>query len=168
MSTGTGNFLGSFGTSSFKAIGPPVELAMTTISRLPANDGGALIWRKSGAGRLTAPLRRAVLAAITFSISSVPIVLMLSEMDPDGLAMKSTQPRAKALRVVSAPSDVMELTMITGTGQMRMISCRACRPSKFGISTSSVITLGLSLTVLVIASLPSLAVHNNFKLGLTV
>ena len=62
----------------------------------------------------------------------------------DGLATQSKAPISSALMVASAPLLVSVETMITGIGRSRMIFSRNSRPSIFGISTSSVMTSGLS------------------------
>ena len=58
--------------------------------------------------------------------------------------MQSKAPISSALMVASAPLLVSVETMITGIGRSRMIFSRNSRPSIFGISTSSVMTSGLS------------------------
>ena len=156
MTIGTGKFLGILGNSSLKAIGPPVEEAIATISFLPAEK--APVNTVCFFGKSTLFLTLATLAAKTLLIISSESSLMFSEIEPEGLAMKSTQPSDNALSVVSAPSLVKALSIMTGSGLDFMISVRALMPSILGISTSIVTTSGLRVLIWESASLPSLAV----------
>ena len=58
--------------------------------------------------------------------------------------MKSTAPISSASSVISAPACVSVEIMTTGIGRSAMILRRNDTPSMCGISTSSVITSGLS------------------------
>ena len=165
ITIGTGKFFGNLGSNSLNAIGPPVDDAIATMSRRPVLVGGAIRRNSVDCGSVFAdignapplPRTRAVLAATTFSIISRPMSLMFSEIEPEGLPIKSTQPSANARSVVSAPSCVIVLSIITGRGLVLMISCNAVSPSMFGISTSSVTTSGFNTLTCSSASRPSRA-----------
>ncbi|MCY1373302.1 hypothetical protein D9M69_605680 [compost metagenome] len=73
------------------------------------------------------------------------------------MATKSTAPISSARRVVSAPCSVRVETITTGMGRRRIRRERNSRPSMRGISTSSVITSGLSSRIISRATSGSLA-----------
>ena len=62
-----------------------------------------------------------------------------------GLTTQSTAPSASAAMVVSVPRAVIEETMTTGIGLRRITFSRNEMPSISGISTSRVMTSGLSI-----------------------
>ena len=64
-----------------------------------------------------------------------------------GFATKSIAPSSSARSVTSAPRCVSEETITTGIGRSRIRFSRNVRPSMRGISTSSVITSGLSALI---------------------
>jgi len=78
---------------------------------------------------------------------------MLLEIRASGLARKSTAPSSRA-RITLLLSDREEMIR-TGVGRSFISHRRNVKPSMFGISRSSVITSGVSRSVLPMASTPS-------------
>ena len=74
-----------------------------------------------------------------------------------GLATKSTAPSSSARNVTSAPRSVKVETITTGMGRSRISLPRKSMPSMRGISTSSVMTSGLSARIISRATSGSLA-----------
>src|SRR6185503_14038123 len=70
-----------------------------------------------------------------------------TEYGPPGLAITSIAPAASASIVAADPVCVVELTITTGSGRLRISSRRNVRPSIRGISRSSVMMSGLCAVI---------------------
>ena len=164
-STGQGNEAGRLFSKVSSAGGPPVEVPTSTRPSPVAADRVARVARE--AGRTPLPMRcrtrsrsrsdrfnRTAAACRTFSIRSGAISSIRSDTAPDGLATKSMAPSRSASSVASAPSAVIEETMITGHGCSIMMRSRQARPSISGMWTSRVTTSGTAPAIEARASLP--------------
>jgi hypothetical protein len=78
-------------------------------------------------------------------------------MEPDGFVTKSTAPSSKHRSVTSAPSLVRLLSISTGVGCSCIRRWSIVTPSMTGISTSSVMTSGLSCRAISSPSCPFFA-----------
>ncbi len=112
-----------------------VDTALGAATALPAGRGAA--------GRSSARTL-ALAAALTLPMISSAYSSRPRATSSLGLEMKSTAPSASACSVVSAPRSVSEEIITTGVGRSRIRFSRNARPSMRGISTSRVITSGLS------------------------
>jgi len=92
-----------------------------------------------------------------FSTMSSPSSRRPADTPMRGLATKSTAPISRARSVVSAPCSVRVDTITTGIGRRRISRERNSSPSILGISTSSVMTSGLSSRIISRACSGSLA-----------
>ena len=104
--------------------------------------------------------RRTWATAATRILSTIWLASSLSPLvtPTRGLATKSTAPNSSALSVTSAPCSVRVEIITTGMGRRRMRRPRKSMPSMRGISTSSVMTSGLSSRIISRATRGSLAV----------
>jgi hypothetical protein len=82
-----------------------------------------------------------------------------------GLATKSIAPISSARMVISAPFSVRVETITTGMGRKRIRRDRKSRPSMRGISTSNVMTSGLSSRIISRATSGSLAAPTHSMSG---
>ena len=101
---------------------------------------------------------RTFAAIFSLRVSSSRILRMSRSMPLVGLGTKSMAPSSRARRVLAAPSRDSELTITTGRGCCDMISSVACRPSRWGMLMSMVITSGRRDSARATASRPSRAV----------
>ena len=163
---GTPMSFGICGSSVARALGPPVETPMSTISGLvgetsrfmrpaipskfvpcglEATGGGGVA---DGRRRMSRTASRWAKARRRGASSRRMVSRLSSALDASGLVMKSNAPFSKARRVRSPPRRVSALTTITATlsPPWRRAS-RTAKPSTSGISKSSVSKSGLSSRV---------------------
>ncbi|SUY92046.1 Uncharacterised protein [Comamonas terrigena] len=115
---------------------------------------GAMAGRAAGTARCTwATAATRILSTIWLARSCRPLATPTR-----GLATKSTAPSSSARMVTSAPRSVSVEIISTGMGRRRIRRPRKSIPSMRGISTSSVITSGLSSRIISRAINGSLAV----------
>ena len=139
VTTVGGQFLGNCVRMESTASTPPVEAPIATMRPLSGAPLGAC--EVAGAlGAETRAPKRACAAIFTFS-GRLAKVLGCSIV---GLAMQSTAPISIALTAAEVPRSVSEETIMTGSGRSRITFSRKSSPFIFGISTSSVMTSGLS------------------------
>ncbi len=141
------------GTSTSRiASVPPVEAPMKMIFSVERRGSGAgAAVAAAATGVADAPLWRPTRAqAATRILSTMSPASSLSPLLTPirGLATKSTAPSSSARSVTSAPCSVRVETITTGIGRSRIRRERNSRPSMRGISTSSVITSGLSSRII--------------------
>src|SRR3989344_518827 len=154
-------------STSLIASVPPVEAPMQisfSVDRRPrsAEAGGATAApapppagaaSRTGARRTWATAATRILSTICAARSLRPLA-----SPTRGLATKSTAPSSSAFMVTSAPRSVSVEIITTGIGRKRIRRPRKSMPSIRGISTSSVMTSGLSSRIISRATKGSLAV----------
>ena len=167
----TGRSPGSICRTVFSATGPPVDVPIATSSYSvpsvnsprgtagPGGDFGAdfpgadvpgvcvqAAGAAGGADEAAGGVNTMREAFFTFSVSSCATELIPPDREVDGFRTKSTAPRSSACRVSSAPFCACALSTMIGVGLMAMIRRMASSPPMPGISRSSVMTSGFSLS----------------------
>ncbi len=126
------------------------EAGGATAAPAPPPAGAA---SRTGARRTWATAATRILSTICAARSLRPLA-----SPTRGLATKSTAPSSSAFIVTSAPRSVSVEIITTGIGRKRIRRPRKSMPSIRGISTSSVMTSGLSSRIISRATKGSLAV----------
>src|SRR5258705_10358216 len=162
MSTAALRPVGSCGTRSARARGPPVEAATATASVARPRKASSGGWTTGAGGRamtLTCDTSAAS-ARRTAAINSGASAASAARPDAvgGGLATISTAPSSNARIAVAVPGPAWALTTTMGRGDSDMMYPIAPRPSSSGISRSSVTTSGSYWWTLRTASTPSRAV----------
>src|SRR3984957_17576514 len=168
--TAAGKFLGNPETTRMTAAGPPVDAAITTIGvRFPfasvdegrrVGSGAAVTGRAAGIStfaRVAVRITRTFAAIFNLRVSSSRTLRISRSIPLEGFGTKSIAPSSSARSVSAAPSRDSELTITIGRGFCDMISSVACRPSRWGLLMSMVITSGFNVSAKDTASRPSRA-----------
>src|SRR5712691_3058753 len=159
MRTAAPRPVGSEGTRSARARGPPVEAAIATARRARGRNPGSGAWRTGTGGRASTETREisAARAARTASWSRGARPRSASLVAFSGLATISTAPSSRARIAAAVPGPACALTTTIGRGDSDMMYPMAPRPSSSGISRSIVTTSGSNWWTLRTASNPSRA-----------
>jgi hypothetical protein len=144
---------------------PPVEAPMQISFSVDTRPSRPVVARAAAVACVVAAAwslgaRRTCATAATRIFSTISDASSFSpELRPTrGLATKSMAPSSSARMVTSAPFSVSVEIISTGMGRSRISRPRKSMPSILGISTSSVITSGLSSRIISRATSGSLAV----------